>query len=97
MRVSQVALVVKKKTQKKPAAQRTLGSIPGQEDSLDECMATYSSSLAWRILTQRKLGYSPQGRKLSNTTEATWHGGTQAKRADFKAQLKIRGNKLLSS
>ena len=82
--------MVKKKKLKKPAGQHTMGSIPGQEDSLDECMATYFSILAWRILAQRKLGYSPQGRKLSDTTEATWHGGTQAKRADFKAQLKIR-------
>ena len=28
---------------------RGLGSIPGQEDSLEEGMATHSSILAWRI------------------------------------------------
>ena len=28
---------------------RDLGSIPGQEDPLEEGMATHSSTLAWRI------------------------------------------------
>ena len=37
-------------------------------------MATYSSILAWRIHGQRSLvGYSPQGRRESDTTEATQH------------------------
>ena len=30
-----------------------LGSIPGQEDPLEEGMATHSSVLAWRILMDR--------------------------------------------
>ena len=30
-----------------------MGSIPGQEDSLQESMATRSSILAWRIPTDR--------------------------------------------
>ena len=34
----------------------------GQEDSLEEGMATYSSILAWRIpWTEEPGGYSPQG------------------------------------
>ena len=28
---------------------REIGSIPGSEDPLEECTATYSSILAWRI------------------------------------------------
>ena len=43
----------------------------GQEDPLEEGMATHSSILAWRIPgTERSLaGYSPWGCKESNTTE----------------------------
>ena len=47
-----------------------LGSIPDQEDPLEKGMATHSSILAWRIRGQRSLvGYSPRGRKESDTTE----------------------------
>ena len=36
----------------------------GQEDPLEESMATHSSVLAWRIPWQRSLmGYGPRGRK----------------------------------
>ena len=43
----------------------------GQEDPLEKAMATYSSTLAWKIpWTQRSLvGHSPWGRKESDTTE----------------------------
>ena len=42
----------------------------GQEDPLEEGMATHSSILAWRIPWRRSLvGYSPCGRKESDTTE----------------------------
>ena len=42
----------------------------GWEDSLEEGMATHSIILAWRIpWTEDLLGYSPQGRKESDTTE----------------------------
>ena len=43
----------------------------GWEDPLEESMATHSSILAWRILKARGawLGYSPWGRKESDTTE----------------------------
>ena len=43
---SQVALVVKNP----PANTGDLGSIPGQENPLEEGMAIHSSILAWRIL-----------------------------------------------
>ena len=44
----------------------------GQEDLLEQEMATRSSILAWEIQGQRSLvGYSPQGCKESDVTEAT--------------------------
>ena len=44
----------------------------GQEDPLEEEMATHSSILDWRIHGQRSLvSYSPQGLKESNMAEAT--------------------------
>ena len=44
----------------------------GWEDLLEEGMATHSSILAWRTpWTEKTGGYSPQGRKKSDTTEAT--------------------------
>ena len=51
-----------------------LGRSPGEE------MATHSSILAWKIHGQRNLvGYSPWGRKESDTTErlhfTSWSGG----------------------
>ena len=49
----------------------------GQEDPLEEGMATHSSVLAWRIpWTESLSGYSPgwgAGDKESDTTEATPH------------------------
>ena len=42
----------------------------GQEDPQEKEMVTHSSILAWRIPGQRSLaGYSPRGRKESDTTE----------------------------
>ena len=44
----------------------------GWEDPLEKEMATHSSVLAWEIPWKRSLeGYSPWGRKESDTTEAT--------------------------
>ena len=44
----------------------------GWENSLEQEMATNSIILAWRIpWTESLVGYSPQGRKESSTTEAT--------------------------
>ena len=46
-----------------------LGSILGQEDPLEEEMATRSSILAWKIpWTEEPGAYSPWGRKESDTT-----------------------------
>ena len=42
---------------------------PGQEDPLEEGMATHSSVLAWRIpWTEELIGYSPRGYKESDMT-----------------------------
>ena len=42
----------------------------GQEDPLEKEMATHSSTLAWRIPWREEPGgYSPWGRKESDTTE----------------------------
>ena len=44
----------------------------GGEDSLKEDKATHSSILAWKIpWTEEPGGYSPQGSKESDKTEAT--------------------------
>ena len=46
------------------------GSILGQEDPLEEGMASHSSILAWRIpWTEEPGGLSPWGHKESNRTE----------------------------
>ena len=46
----------------------------GQEVPLEKDMATHSSILVWEIpWTEESGGYSPLGRKESDTTEATWH------------------------
>ena len=42
----------------------------GQEDPLEKGMAIHSSTIAWKSYGQRSLvGYSPWGRKESETTE----------------------------
>jgi len=43
----------------------------GQEDPLEENMATHSSILDWRIPWTEEAGGSPWGHKELNTTEAT--------------------------
>ena len=49
----------------------------GQEDSLEQKMATHSRTLAWKSHGQRSLvAYSPWGHKESDTTE---HACTRAK------------------
>ena len=56
---------------KLPVMQETWVKSLGQEDSLENEMATHSSTLAWKILWTEKpgAGYSPWGRKESDTTE----------------------------
>ena len=46
-----------------------------REDPLEEGVAVHSSILTWRILwtVESLVGYSPQGHKESDTTEATQH------------------------
>ena len=47
-----------------------VGSIPGSGRSLEKEMATHSTILAWRMpRTEEPGGYSPGGRKESDTTE----------------------------
>ena len=53
-----------------PAVQETWVQSLGWEDLLDKEMATHSSTLAWKIpWTEEPGGYSPWGRKESDTTE----------------------------
>ena len=53
-----------------PAMRETWIRSLGWEDSLEKEMAAHSSTLAWKIHGQRSLlGYSPRGRKESDTTE----------------------------
>jgi len=50
----------------------------GQEDPLEEGMATYSSILAWRIpWTEESGGLQSIGCKESDITEATEHSTSQ--------------------
>ena len=57
-----------------PAMPETPFRSLGQEDTLEEGMASHSSVLAWRTHGQRSLvGYSSWVCKESDTTEATGH------------------------
>ena len=59
----------------------------GQEEPLEEGVATHSSILAWRISGQRRLvGYSPEGHRVM--TEATQHTHTHRRKgAEVKKSL----------
>ena len=64
--ISLVAQTVKRL----PTMQETRFQSLGGEDALEKDMATHSSILAWKSHGQRSLvGYSPWGRKESDTTE----------------------------
>ena len=53
-----------------PAMQEPWIQSLGWEDPLEKGIANHSSILAWRIpWTWSLMGYSPQGRKESDTTE----------------------------
>ena len=60
-----------------PAKARNIidvGSVVGQEDPLEEGMATRSSVLAWRVPWTEEPGWaSPRGRKESDMTQMTEH------------------------
>ena len=51
-----------------PGMRETWVQSLDREDPLEKEMATHSSTLAWRI-PWILVGYSPQGRKESDTTE----------------------------
>ena len=50
---------------------RDSGSIPGSGDPLEECMATHSSPLGWRIPWRSLESYGPWGHKEPDMTEHT--------------------------
>ena len=53
-----------------PAVRETQVQSLGRKDPLEKEMATHSSILAWKIpWTEEPVGYSPWGRKESDTTE----------------------------
>ena len=53
-----------------PAMQETHVRSLGQEDPLEEEMATHCSILAWKIpWTEEPVGYSPWGHRESDATE----------------------------
>ena len=47
----------------------------GQEDPLEERMATHPSVLAWKIPQRSLAGYSPWGHKASDTTAHSYTHG----------------------
>ena len=58
-----------------PAMQETRVQSLGWEDPLEEEMAAHSSMLAWRTPWTEEPGYSPWGRKESDTTgQLSVHG-----------------------
>ena len=64
-----IALVAQRLKRLPPMRETWVRSL-GWEDPLEKEMAIHSSILAWRIHGQRSLvGYSPRGRKESDTTE----------------------------
>ena len=63
------ASLVAQRLKRLPAMWETWVRSLGWEDPLEKEMATHSSILAWRIPWMEEHGYSPQGRKESDTTE----------------------------
>ena len=61
--------LVAQRLKRLPAMRETWVRSLGWEDPLEKEMATHSSTLAWRIPWMEERGYSPQGRKESDTTE----------------------------
>ena len=60
-----------------PAVQETQALSLGQEDPLEEGMATHSSTLAWRIpQTEEPGGLQSMGHKESDMTELLTHTHT---------------------
>ena len=63
------ASLVAQMTKSLPAVRETWVRSLGQEDPLEKEMATHSSILAWICGQTSLVGYSPWGRKESDTTE----------------------------
>ena len=65
------ASLVAQRLKRLPAMRETWVPSLGWEDSLEKEMATHSSTLAWKNPMYRGdvIGYSPWGRKESDTTE----------------------------
>ena len=66
---SYIASLVAQMVKDLPAMQETQVQSLGREDPLEKEMATHSRILAWRIPWRSLVGYSPWGRKESDTTE----------------------------
>ena len=78
LRASQVTLVAKN-LPANAGDPRDVGSIPGQEDPLEEGSAAHSSKLVWRIPWTEEPGRLPQGWKELDTTEGTQQQHVQLK------------------
>ena len=52
-----------------PVMRETRVRFLGREDLLEKEMPVHSSTLAWKIPWMEEPGYSPWGRKYSDTTE----------------------------
>ena len=63
-----------------------MGLIPGQEDPLEEEMATHSSMLAWKISwTEEPGGYSPWGpQSLTQLSTSTQHSHSLLRKGGHK-------------
>ena len=74
-----------------PAMRATQARSLGWEDPLEKEMATRSRTLVWRIHGQRSLeGYSPWGRKESDTTERLhFHFLSKQSSKEKKSQLPL--------
>ena len=69
LRYAGASLVAQRLKHLPPMRETQVQSL-GREDPLEKEMVTHSSVLAWRSRGQRSLvGYSPQGRTESDTTE----------------------------
>ena len=68
--IVETSLVAQKSKAVKPTMWETQVQSLGWEDLLEKEMATHSSILAWKIPRRKSLvGYSPWGRKESDTTD----------------------------
>ena len=69
-----LASLVAQRVKHLPAMREIWVRSLGQEDTLEEEMATHSSICVWEIPWTRSLvGYSPWGHKESDTVEVTGH------------------------